>query len=259
MLTASFRPRKSDTSVSSETLDLPSMGDTNKAIFHRKDSSGTTASGTQLFVEQVLQEESGGGGGGDNSGGGRWREVTEYYKPTKTKSKRAILDQTDNDGDRPHSSSLEVGKRGENNSEGDENSLDSTGRSSPWLMFVATLLVVLAGAVACFITLGPNTAILQSGKASKGALDDTVQQQLIDQQQGRGQEMLDRAERVSVACGESSSLLRNNIGWLKTCRELCHTHMCCVEEDEEYSCVDDALMECAVYAGCVVLIDDNFW
>ncbi len=48
---------------------------------------------------------------------------------------------------------------------------------------------------------------------------------------------------------------------MATCQELCHNHMCCVVEEEEgeYSCKDDVTMDCAVYAGCVALIDDNFW
>ena len=33
---------------------------------------------------------------------------------------------------------------------------------------------------------------------------------------------------------------------------------CCVEQEEEYSCKNDVTRDCAVYAGCVVLIDDSF-
>jgi len=37
--------------------------------------------------------------------------------------------------------------------------------------------------------------------------------------------------------------------------KLCSQHMCCVEQDDEYSCKSDVTKDCAVYAGCVVLID----
>ena len=43
------------------------------------------------------------------------------------------------------------------------------------------------------------------------------------------------------------------------CQDLCHNHMCCVEQEEEYSCKNDVTRDCALYAGCVALIDDNFW
>ena len=31
-----------------------------------------------------------------------------------------------------------------------------------------------------------------------------------------------------------------------------------LEQDDEYSCKDDVEKDCAVYAGCVALIDDSF-
>ena len=100
--------------------------------------------------------------------------------------------------------------------------------------------------------------------------------------------MLELAEQITIACGESSLLRESSSGGLATsaaaagggggnviaaggsrivdtksgisaCQELCHNHMCCVEEEEEYSCMYDVTMDCAVYAGCVALIDDNFW
>ena len=45
---------------------------------------------------------------------------------------------------------------------------------------------------------------------------------------------------------------------MSTCQTLCHHHICCVEQDDEYSCKDDVEKDCAVYAGCVALIDDSF-
>ena len=67
--------------------------------------------------------------------------------------------------------------------------------------------------------------------------------------------MLELAEQITAACGESS---RSSTG-TSSCQELCHNHMCCVEEDDEYSCKSDVTKDCGVYAGCMVLIDDNLW
>lgn len=102
-------------------------------------------------------------------------------------------------------------------------------------------------------------------------MDET--NKLQQQQQGRGQELLELAEQITIACGESSLLLHSSKSitaasgtfddaksGMATCQELCHNNiMCCVEQDEEYSCKNDATRDCAVYAGCVALIDDNFW
>mmetsp|Transcript_39052 Transcript_39052/g.57608 ORF Transcript_39052/g.57608 Transcript_39052/m.57608 type:complete len:228 (+) Transcript_39052:142-825(+) len=124
----------------------------------------------------------------------------------------------------------------------------ATRSSSSWCLVLFTLLAVVVGTVVCFITFPPNTAILNwkevmSGDKDQGVFDDTAQ------------EMLQLAEQITAACGESS---RSSTGE-SSCQELCHNHMCCVEQDDEYSCKNDAAEDCAVYAGCVALIDDNFW
>ena len=67
------------------------------------------------------------------------------------------------------------------------------------------------------------------------------------------QDMLELAEQIAMTCGGDSSL--------SNCQNLCQDHMCCVEQDDvdnEYSCKSDPTKECALYAGCVVLIDDSF-
>jgi hypothetical protein len=65
------------------------------------------------------------------------------------------------------------------------------------------------------------------------------------------QDMLELAEQITIACGGDSGM--------SNCQNLCHDHMCCVEqEEEEYSCKNDVTRDCAVYAGCVALIDDSF-
>ena len=69
--------------------------------------------------------------------------------------------------------------------------------------------------------------------------------------------MLELAEQITAACGGESS--RSSTVTSSSCQELCHNRMCCVEPDDEYSCKSDVTKDCGVYAGCMVLIDDNLW
>jgi hypothetical protein len=133
--------------------------------------------------------------------------------------------------------------------------------SSSWCLALFTLLAIVVGTVACFITFPPNTATLYWKKVMSGMSgnnNSVVQQQLLlQQQQGRGQEMLELAEQITAACGGESS--RSSTVTSSSCQELCHNRMCCVEPDDEYSCKSDVTKDCGVYAGCMVLIDDNLW
>eukprot|EP00984_Skeletonema_dohrnii_P033119 scaffold28620_cov94-Skeletonema_dohrnii-CCMP3373.AAC.3 len=142
----------------------------------------------------------------------------------------------------------------------------SSSSSSSWSWcLVFTLLGIVVGAAICFITFPPNTASLNLKKAMSGIRDwksssnnSVVQQQLLQQQQqGRGQEMLELAEQITAACGGESS--HSSTGASSSCQVLCHNHMCCVEQDDEYSCKSDVMKDCGVYAGCMALIDDNLW
>jgi len=118
--------------------------------------------------------------------------------------------------------------------------------SRSWCL-VLTVMLIVVGAVVCFVVFPPNTAILywrtMSGDKEQEVFDDTAQ------------EMLELAEQITAACGESS---RSSTG-ASSCQELCHNHMCCVKQDDEYSCKNDVAEDCGVYAGCVALIDDNLW
>ena len=125
----------------------------------------------------------------------------------------------------------------------DEDITEGNKRSSCCLVFTLTLLAITVAAAVSFIAFPSSTAILYW--KDMGSNDDTAQQQ---QQQGREQEMLELAERIAVACGDLST---------SSCVKLCSQHMCCVEEDDEYSCKSDVTKDCPVYAGCVVLIDDE--
>jgi len=135
----------------------------------------------------------------------------------------------------------------------------SSSSSRSWFLVLFTLLAIAVGAVVCFVTFPPNTASLNWKEVMSGMSgnnNNVVQQQLLQQQQqGRGQEMLELAEQITAACGESS---RSSTG-ASSCQELCHNHMCCVEQDDEYSCKGDVAENCGVYAGCVALIDDSFF
>ena len=94
----------------------------------------------------------------------------------------------------------------------------------------------MSAAVVSFVT------IPSSLNGRGGELDET--NNLQQEQQGRGQELLELAEQITIACGESSLMSSNTAAGdaksgMATCQDLCHNHMCCVEQDEEYSCKND--------------------
>ena len=132
----------------------------------------------------------------------------------------------------------------------DEDITEGNKMSSFCLVCKLTLLAIAVAAAVSFIAFPSNTATLYWKEAMSGINNNSVvQQQLLQQQQqGREQEMLELAERINLACGDLSTL---------SCLKLCSQHMCCVEEDDEYSCKSDVTKDCPVYAGCVVLIDDE--
>jgi len=128
---------------------------------------------------------------------------------------------------------------GQQNDEAEQNATRK--RSSTCL--VLTLLALFVGAIVCFVMLPPKYTAILNWKT-----------RMPQQQQGRGQEMLELAEQITTACGKSSLTDGSS-----SCQELCHDHMCCVEEDDEYSCRNDETKDCAVYAGCEALIEDDLW
>lgn len=67
------------------------------------------------------------------------------------------------------------------------------------------------------------------------------------------QQLLEMAERVITACAESR--LDES---MSECQNLCHASMCCFE-DGNYSCEDDAIKNCAVYAGCANLMEADLF
>mmetsp|Transcript_26945 Transcript_26945/g.40066 ORF Transcript_26945/g.40066 Transcript_26945/m.40066 type:complete len:338 (+) Transcript_26945:130-1143(+) len=299
MLSGSLlKPRGSDFSVGLDEIDLPSMssggeGSSAKQSKKKKSENGSgnnvdgddegksNARGSVLLVEQILQE--------NEQEGKRnkplWQELKDLYSPTKSKQKV----QFDMNGE--NVCEEVVMEDGQKISVAKCGGCDKS-RGCKWCLVALTTLAIVAvvAATVYFIMFPPNTASLYWKKAMSGMRDDwkssssnnnnvVVQQQLLlqqqQQQQGRGQEMLELAEQITLACGESS-LLRSGSSFsssasagggggvdarsgMSSCQELCHNHMCCVEQDDEYSCKNDVTKDCGVYAGCMTLIDDNFW
>ncbi len=129
-------------------------------------------------------------------------------------------------------------RKGQQNGDAEQNAT----RSSSTCLVFALLAILFVGAIVCFVMLPPKYTAILNWKPMK------------QQKQGRGQEMLELAEQITTACGKSSL-----IDGSSSCQELCHNHMCCVEEDNEYSCRNDESKDCAVYAGCEALIGDDLW
>mmetsp|Transcript_18355 Transcript_18355/g.27412 ORF Transcript_18355/g.27412 Transcript_18355/m.27412 type:complete len:339 (+) Transcript_18355:116-1132(+) len=296
-LRSSFKPRGSDFSVGLDSIDLPSMssggGEGSSVKQSKKNKSGngsgnndddddegkSNARGSMLLVEQIRQENE--EGGGKRNKKPLWKGAF-LYAPTKSKQKVQFDLNGEDDCEEAvmeDGQKIIVPKCG---------GCDKSRGGCKWcLVFTLLAIVAVVAATVYFIMFPPNTAILYWKKAMNGMRDwksssnnnNVVQQQLMvqqQQQQGRGQEMLELAEQIALACGESS-LLRSGSSvsssgsaggggggvdarsWMSSCQELCHNHMCCVEQDDEYSCKNDVTKDCAVYAGCVALIDDNFW
>jgi hypothetical protein len=144
---------------------------------------------------------------------------------------------------------LEVGF----NSDGDD---DAGGKediniSAQWVVrcqVIVSVLSIVVGVVTCIVlvlALGDNA--LHADKRNDPSKEPSTHYSTNQQ------EMLQLAEQVTIACGVDAR------SGMSTCKELCHNHMCCVEQDDEYSCKNDVTKDCAVYAGCVALIDDNLW
>ncbi len=79
-------------------------------------------------------------------------------------------------------------------------------------------------------------------------------QSLLEDFSAYQQDLLELAEQITAACQGSSKLRSSRF----TCQSLCNDHLCCFEEDEEYSCKDDFEKDCGVYAGCMALIDESW-
>jgi hypothetical protein len=80
-------------------------------------------------------------------------------------------------------------------------------------------------------------------------------QSLLEDFSAHQQDLLELAEQITAACQGSSKLRSSR---RSTCQSLCHDHLCCFEEDEEYSCKDDVTKDCGVHAGCMALIDESW-
>jgi len=231
--------------------------------------------------------------GGESAGSGSGPSLVSGQSSTKKNKK------TNNDNDDDGNCDASIGskmlvehiqqtKSDKERQEAEESTLPRwRPSSSSWCLVIVALTIVLGGVRVLTMELGGVVKVINFPQAHQ---QQEQQEQL--QLQERGQELLELAEQITIACGESSLLRKSSsssssssssvtaIGaagatatgghivdtksGMATCQELCHNHMCCVVEEEEeeegeYSCKDDVTMDCAVYAGCVALIDDNFW
>ncbi len=70
--------------------------------------------------------------------------------------------------------------------------------------------------------------------------------------EGNEHELFQIAEQVVTACAESNLDVD-----MSECQNLCHSRMCCFEDESyRYSCVDDVWKHCVVYAACTNLLDE---
>ena len=111
------------------------------------------------------------------------------------------------------------------------------------IVLASSIAVGITTAVVLVLLLGDNHLHNDKGNAIKQFAYSSTHQQ----------DMLELAEQITIACGGDSSMYS-----MSNCQHLCREHMCCVEQEEKYSCKNDVTRDCAVYAGCVVLIDDSF-
>ena len=253
------------------------------------------STGSKLLVEQILQEaqkssvESGGfpitfwkgrkmknnkgvyvpkkKKGGRSSSSSQQGEQQEGQQLEKQRGKNRVrfsfnFDADDDDAEAERAAPT---KRSDKRDTAAINAVLSPSSSSVCQVVLMLVVAIILGIVLfAFAPLNISSIFIQGqGKEDGTVLFDSDYSSSLTTEQ-RGQEMLELEEQINIACGESI-LLQNSVsikgsgGMMSACQSLCHNNMCCFEEDEEYSCKDDVTKDCGVYAGCVVLIDDNFW
>lgn len=80
---------------------------------------------------------------------------------------------------------------------------------------------------------------------------DAVETTTLDVAEEKNQEMMLLAERIIRACSDF------DIAGDVECEQLCESHMCCFDENDETNCVTDENMDCAVHAACEALIEPD--
>eukprot|EP00984_Skeletonema_dohrnii_P037753 scaffold40167_cov150-Skeletonema_dohrnii-CCMP3373.AAC.2 len=164
--------------------------------------------------------------------------VSDLYAPRKQGRQPRLVVGFNSDGDD------DVGGKGDRNISAQTNVRDWVVRCQ----VIVSVLSIVVGVVTCIVlvlALGDNA--LHADKRN-----DPNKEQSSHYSTNQ-QEMLRLAEQVTIACGVSSS------SSMSTCKELCHNHMCCVVQDDEYSCKSDVTKDCAVYAGCVEGMVQIIW
>lgn len=148
----------------------------------------------------------------------------------------------------------------------DVSTLDISPRQIVLLLSLVGVIVVASVGIG-YAVVGPNV----NGSDAVAPLTDegvvVVEVEAGKQQQGveigeevdeestanedNDQDLFQIAEQVVKACAESTLDVD-----MSECQSLCHRSMCCFEESERYSCVDDEWKHCVVYAACANLLDD---
>ena len=122
---------------------------------------------------------------------------------------------------------------------------------SSWCPVMITLALVVVGLAMCIVFF-----VVDIGSMNKRDEPSNIgDQSLLEDFSAHQQDLLELAEQITAEC-QGSSKLRSSSRF--ACQTLCNDHMCCFEEDEEYSCEDDVTKDCGVYAGCMTLIDESW-
>jgi len=166
-------------------------------------------------------------------------DPSELYEPRKQRKLRRLLVSFNSGND--NGDEEEGGK--ENRKTSVQKNMKECLARCQVIVFVSSIVVGIAACIVLVLALGDDS-LLHGDKRNEPP--SVEQSPYYSTQQ---QDMLLLAEQITFACGGDSPA---------NCQHLCHNHMCCVEEEDEYSCASDAMKECAVYAGCVALIDDSF-
>jgi hypothetical protein len=121
---------------------------------------------------------------------------------------------------------------------------------SSWFPAVIILGLVVVGLATCIVFVVDIGSMNGRNEPSNNG-----DQSLLEDFSAHQQDLLELAEQITAACQGSSNLRSIS---RSPCQSLCHDHLCCFENDEEYSCKNDVTKGCGVYAGCMALIAESW-
>ena len=115
-------------------------------------------------------------------------------------------------------------------------------RTLPSVAFVAIIVGIASASLYSIINGGRNNNKNNPPQHSAVANLQLKENKPEEENNNNQQHLLEMAERVVTACSDN--------GNRSDCRTMCDGYMCCFD-----SCEDDERKQCAVYAGCEVLIE----